>query len=1356
MSLENIPTNVPSGSPNPEELKIEKVKSLYKKELLVGNFETAKNLDLSGISAEEQGQIKEEVFIELVSKEKLDYYWKSVIKRISELKEKLDIPDDILVREIRNLCINWLENLAHKNQDGTYVGGKGRDNVLKIAGKEIPEEAGFEFSEEEMREFAESGFIKFLMVQTSRQGYYFNPELLAQKHNITEILKTYGLEEDFLHSEKMQKFLTDSLFVALDKSDVRDSHDRSFYNTNLLLDRVDYFPTELLDEPENQNRIEQWFLKSISGLHIQDGSLKIIKPEEKKDRPDSDFIRPHSLVRELFEVSSKLHISDSIMIRPEVKAILSQYLDDYFDGDAKDNLGINPNDIRRVGFTDQELSPRAEEKFISTLSDPSPNYKNLRALSDLKTNFDLPKEFLESKNTITEAVSLLMRYYASGKYNELLQALDSIEIPQDTLYSEEFTEFKQKIILGYLSTQHINQENLAEFLEKLDFSNCPEFLSSEELKQALSNYIEIQAEELIKRFNEHSYQFSDDYLTVEGDELKYKFNNWDKEIVYSNLFESRKIAKLLKNEQLLEGVFYQVWSKGIQEDERRFHHIVKVQEKIEKFTELYGISQSTVSKLATEALLANLGSKEVNRYAADRIFIPNINELETFRDKFKLTSSQIQGLALKSFVYFMTQLAKDPQHNNWGYENEAEQIFKKFNLNQESVQESARAVYDTFMANGWEERALKVKNKFNLNVDTSHLDAVRERALVEALQKGDLYSIKRIKEQIQITPEFLEREEVKDSALKLLLKILREDRDSDDAVEFAKEFLPKITVSELLAHDEPLQAKMELLKEKFPSIAKKYLGSLDTFIYMYSDLKNRDILEILNKHPFFEQALLGNEQYGAKLLFQYEKLDKLSRNNIETLYSGKQKILAENPNVDVESPEFRVAMQNGLLEYRSNPEIIQALKKKAVNTEIFLNYDHEDYFDLGQETTANLSEMIVTPIKRIEESLDYYRDIVKKVLTEYKDKLTEAKILALNPDEIQSKISEMKLLQESAVSTGDEKRASGIEKGIKNLEGQLEKNKLISLWDKILGNLSSFDLVKKDVFKTYDIIIKLEEELREPKGENETARRKSATATKLKLEKSIDSLKDKLALLEKRVEEFRESLPSLLSGSLGKERSDSLIQEIQEQVSEKLDHYNTDKSTLANLLSDKETVELTGRPMKISLWSRNPDKDLYLGNYTNCCIRIDSEHLGSECAIADYATDLGMQIVAIYDEKKKIPAVVGWCWVGYDNDDNVALVIDNIEGNTEYTSQYKQQFEERLKRYIEEYAKQSGIQRVVQGPHNNDLTIASMDSKYFKLGGYNRASGYYLEGEDEGPWGEHDDDVAEIDDHDNDFDNDDE
>ena len=29
--------------------------------------------------------------------------------------------------------------------------------------------------------------------------------------------------------------------------------------------------------------------------------------------------------------------------------------------------------------------------------------------------------------------------------------------------------------------------------------------------------------------------------------------------------------------------------------------------------------------------------------------------------------------------------------------------------------------------------------------------------------------------------------------------------------------------------------------------------------------------------------------------------------------------------------------------------------------------------------------------------------------------------------------------------------------------------------------------------------------------------------------------------------------------------------------------------------------------MRIGLWSRDPDQDLYLGNYTSCCIRIDSE-----------------------------------------------------------------------------------------------------------------------------------------------------
>ena len=83
--------------------------------------------------------------------------------------------------------------------------------------------------------------------------------------------------------------------------------------------------------------------------------------------------------------------------------------------------------------------------------------------------------------------------------------------------------------------------------------------------------------------------------------------------------------------------------------------------------------------------------------------------------------------------------------------------------------------------------------------------------------------------------------------------------------------------------------------------------------------------------------------------------------------------------------------------------------------------------------------------------------------------------------------------------------------------------------------------------------------------------------------------------------------------------------------------------------------------MKISLWSRNPDVDLYLGNYTNCCIRIDSDHMGEESTIADYMTDLGIQVVVISDEKKRTPVVAAWCWTGQIDDGEVSFVIDNID-----------------------------------------------------------------------------------------------
>ena len=128
--------------------------------------------------------------------------------------------------------------------------------------------------------------------------------------------------------------------------------------------------------------------------------------------------------------------------------------------------------------------------------------------------------------------------------------------------------------------------------------------------------------------------------------------------------------------------------------------------------------------------------------------------------------------------------------------------------------------------------------------------------------------------------------------------------------------------------------------------------------------------------------------------------------------------------------------------------------------------------------------------------------------------------------------------------------------------------------------------------------------------------------------------------------------------------------------------------------------------MSVFVWARNPDVDLYQGNYSDCCVRIDSQHMGAESTIADYNADLGIQIVNIYDEAKKEPVTAAWCWLGKDKNNKPALVVDNIESNTAYSANYPEQLTKELFDYLKDYAKAIGVKKVVLGKANNDLPTA--------------------------------------------------
>lgn len=617
-----------------------------------------------------------------------------------------------------------------------------------------------------------------------------------------------------------------------------------------------------------------------------------------------------------------------------------------------------------------------------------------------------------------------------------------------------------------------------------------------------------------------------------------------------------------------------------------------------------------------------------------------------------------------------------------------------------------------------------------------------ERTLLSSLRNENFYQLEKAVDENKVSKQFTERADVQELAVALVPTLIKGQR-MDFARKFFPLFLPDFTPSMIVGVNPAVEDKFQVLQEKFPKLARKILASLDAIISIYPSLEQQDVVAVLERHPFLEQALINNEQYGTKLLFKFDSLDKLSQANIELLYRSKAEILAEQPEIDEFSPEFRVAMQKKLLDYRRNEEILLSMKKAKVNTEEWLSYSKEQYFDLGQETEVRFSEMIATPIKRIKTPLDKYRGVLEEVLEPYKKELVETRIPLKNIDELKQKLDKLVATKEAVEHEGNTEKATGLEIGIRNLEGEIAKVKTIPIWDKITKGMKLFDAAKNDVLKTHEALTKLEDDLKTGKDGTEAEKRKFAVATKLKIEKAKTKLNEQMNVLNERVENFEKGLAALLTPALGNDHTGALVQEINQRVAEDWDHYKSDKATIANLFSEKEGTDLAGQPMKVDLWNRNPDQDLYLGNYTDCCIRIDSDHMGAESTIADYNTDLGMQIIAIYDEQKNIPVVAAWCWVGVDNNDNVALVIDNIEADTKYTSAHQAQMTAELKNYITAFANQIGITRIVQGQTNNDLMVATMDSKYYKLGGYNRPSGYYLEGEDSG--------AGDFDDGDDDF-----
>jgi|GEM_PF-2425205 len=616
-------------------------------------------------------------------------------------------------------------------------------------------------------------------------------------------------------------------------------------------------------------------------------------------------------------------------------------------------------------------------------------------------------------------------------------------------------------------------------------------------------------------------------------------------------------------------------------------------------------------------------------------------------------------------------------------------------------------------------------------LNTPEIKAGIEAAFITSLSGRGFENAIQLVENGLLDESFIRSEQVREAARTLLPNMLS-NGSFENIIKLNSQLSLGITSQEMIALDPTKVEFFERLKLNFPKLAEKCFGSLDALfsIWPYVHLLKP---EVLDKFPFLAEALQENERFGVKLLLKFESLDKLSQANIATLYKNKSDILNEKGDIDVESRDFRIAMQSRLETYRRNPEILAELKKTGINVEEWLNHEEEVYFELGRDTPMTFSEALITPIERMEETINTYVRTHKEGVAEYKNELTTSMVPLKNLEELQKELEGLERQKQIALDANNQKKADGIDKGILNIKTQIENPKMVSAWDKLHSDYSLLDLVKKDAFKAYQDLKEAELKYVE-KEQDDTApqaqKRKELIKLKAKIEAAKKELKEKISLLDRRINENLDHEMNVLTKVVGEDRADALVREIQhERLGEIIDHYNSDRDAIINVFAEKQEKGLDGQAMKIEVWNRNPNKDLYLGNYTDCCIRIDSSHMGAECTIADYMTDVGVQIVSINDEKKNMPVVAAWCWMGHDDNDEVAFVIDNIEANTDYSSTYKSQMEAKLREYLQNYAKKVGA-RLVQGTSNNDLVVAKMNSAYFKVGGYNRPSGYYLEGED--------------------------
>ena len=109
-----------------------------------------------------------------------------------------------------------------------------------------------------------------------------------------------------------------------------------------------------------------------------------------------------------------------------------------------------------------------------------------------------------------------------------------------------------------------------------------------------------------------------------------------------------------------------------------------------------------------------------------------------------------------------------------------------------------------------------------------------------------------------------------------------------------------------------------------------------------------------------------------------------------------------------------------------------------------------------------------------------------------------------------------------------------------------------------------------------------------------------------------------------------------------------------------LDHLNQRFDDISSVQEGKSERILD---LTIKMWDRNPQKDIFQGNYSTCCIGIGG---GNGSAMPHFVMDTAYNMIELVDNTSGKTIGNALCYFIKDDKGNPAFIIDNIEINNKY------------------------------------------------------------------------------------------